>query len=461
MTRRGGSGSRRSRGSRGPVAAHGGWAPLAPPRESPARPGTRPSRDRLVGPSLVAAAAAMSRGKPGAGGAGTRRTGWRRRRRRRRLEAAIGAPRLGRTAGPDSRGPGTFQGARGMKPAAREARPTRRSPGLRWALPPLLLLCRLGQVSGRGPGGGGREGGREGGRGRTGIPGTCLRCPPAGLGVRGPESWSPPPEGLAGTRRPYRPPSPLPGRLAPEGGRRAPGPGVRGASPRTPPLAPGGLWPALPRTGPARGGWRGRVCRGRRARSRPTRPAGPEGPGRRAAAAGGGQTGPGRREGDEARGLGVEGTASWESSHPGARGRHARVPPAGRPLPGEAARSSGGFLRAPRAPALPPTAQRSRFAFQLVLRPALREAPVPLGGSPTGGGGQLEAPRSQGPGGRSERAGRQPRPAPHSLRGAAASCSRKGEGPGDTLLRILLMKILFYTDRSSKGLMCETWEVSY
>ncbi|XP_070284115.1 receptor-type tyrosine-protein phosphatase eta [Myotis yumanensis] len=88
----------------------------------------------------------MSRGKPGAGGAGTRRTGWRRRRRRRWLEAAIGAPRLGRTAGPDSRGPGTFQGARGMKPAAREARPPRRSPGLRWALPLLLLLCRLGQI---------------------------------------------------------------------------------------------------------------------------------------------------------------------------------------------------------------------------------------------------------------------------------------------------------------------------
>nr|KAF6438780.1 protein tyrosine phosphatase receptor type J [Molossus molossus] len=34
-----------------------------------------------------------------------------------------------------------------MKPAAREARPPRRSPGLCWALPPLLLLCRLGQIS--------------------------------------------------------------------------------------------------------------------------------------------------------------------------------------------------------------------------------------------------------------------------------------------------------------------------
>ncbi|KAM5316306.1 receptor-type tyrosine-protein phosphatase eta [Glossophaga mutica] len=146
MTRRGGSGSRRSRGSRDPVAAHGGWAPLAPPREAPARPGTGPLRDRRAGPSGGAAAAAMSPGKPGAGGAGTRRTGWRRRRRRRWLEAASRAPGLGRTAGPDSRGPDTFQSARGMKPAAREARPPRRSPRLRWALPPLLLLCRLGQI---------------------------------------------------------------------------------------------------------------------------------------------------------------------------------------------------------------------------------------------------------------------------------------------------------------------------
>ncbi|XP_036883836.1 receptor-type tyrosine-protein phosphatase eta [Sturnira hondurensis] len=146
MTRRGGSGSRRSRGSRDPVAAHGGWAPLAPPREALARPGTGPLRDRCAGPSRGAAAAAMSPGKPGAGGAGTRRTGWRRRRRRRWLQAASGAPGLGRTAGPDSRGRDTFQSARGMKPAAREARPPRRSSRLRWALPPLLLLCRLGQI---------------------------------------------------------------------------------------------------------------------------------------------------------------------------------------------------------------------------------------------------------------------------------------------------------------------------
>ncbi|XP_011930757.1 PREDICTED: receptor-type tyrosine-protein phosphatase eta isoform X3 [Cercocebus atys] len=88
----------------------------------------------------------MSPGKPGAGGAGTRRTGWRRRRRRRRQEAATTVPGLGRTAGPDSRVPGTFQGARGMKPAAREARLPPRSPGLHWALPLLLLLLRLGQI---------------------------------------------------------------------------------------------------------------------------------------------------------------------------------------------------------------------------------------------------------------------------------------------------------------------------
>uniref|UniRef100_A0A8D1C331 Receptor-type tyrosine-protein phosphatase eta n=2 Tax=Sus scrofa TaxID=9823 RepID=A0A8D1C331_PIG len=145
MTRGGGSGSRRSRRSRDQGAVRGGWAPLAPPSEAPARPGTHPprgSRARLGGVA-AAAAAAMSPGKPGAGGAGTRRTGWRRRRRRRWLEAATRAPGLGRTAGPDSRVRGTFQGARGMKPAAREARPPPRSPGLLWALPPLLLLLRL------------------------------------------------------------------------------------------------------------------------------------------------------------------------------------------------------------------------------------------------------------------------------------------------------------------------------
>ncbi|XP_060228103.1 receptor-type tyrosine-protein phosphatase eta [Meriones unguiculatus] len=85
----------------------------------------------------------MSPGKPGAGGAGTRRTGWRRRRRRRRQEAETRAPGFGHTAG---RVPGTFQGAQGMKPAARETRTPPRSPGLRRALLPLLLLLRLGQV---------------------------------------------------------------------------------------------------------------------------------------------------------------------------------------------------------------------------------------------------------------------------------------------------------------------------
>ncbi|XP_037378152.2 receptor-type tyrosine-protein phosphatase eta [Talpa occidentalis] len=91
----------------------------------------------------------MSPGKPGAGGARTRRTGWSRRRRRRRRGAATRPREPGRTAGPDSRVPGSLQGARGMKPAARaarEARPPPRWPGLRRALPPLLLLLRLGQV---------------------------------------------------------------------------------------------------------------------------------------------------------------------------------------------------------------------------------------------------------------------------------------------------------------------------
>ncbi|KAF7485892.1 hypothetical protein GHT09_002350 [Marmota monax] len=158
MTRGGGSRSSGSSGSRDPGVARWGWAPFAPPREAPARPGTRPprgSRARLRRvAAAAAAAAAMSPGKPGAGGAGTRRTGWRRRRRRRRLEAATRAPELGHTAGPDSRVPGTFQGAQGMKPEAREARPPPRSPGLRWALPPLLLLLLLAQIvcSGDAPG---------------------------------------------------------------------------------------------------------------------------------------------------------------------------------------------------------------------------------------------------------------------------------------------------------------------
>lgn len=199
MTRGGGSGSRRSRRSRDQGAVRGGWAPLAPPSEAPARPGTHPprgSRARLGGVA-AAAAAAMSPGKPGAGGAGTRRTGWRRRRRRRWLEAATRAPGLGRTAGPDSRVRGTFQGARGMKPAAREARPPPRSPGLLWALPPLLLLLRLGQVSRRlGPGGGG--GGRRMGAGlaapapaRCALPERIGEAAGGGAAPSGPPSWRP------------------------------------------------------------------------------------------------------------------------------------------------------------------------------------------------------------------------------------------------------------------------------
>lgn len=146
MTRGGGRGSSRGRGSPELDATRGGWAPLAPPREAPACLGPRPLRVRSARLRRVAAAAAaaMSPGKPGAGGAGTRRTGWRRRRRRRRLEAETRAPGFGHTAG---RVPGTFQGAQGMKPAARETRTPPRSPGLRWALLPLLLLLRQGQVS--------------------------------------------------------------------------------------------------------------------------------------------------------------------------------------------------------------------------------------------------------------------------------------------------------------------------
>ncbi|XP_051039766.1 translation initiation factor IF-2-like [Phodopus roborovskii] len=145
MTRGGGRGSSRGRGSREPGATRGGWASLAPPREAPACLGPRPLRAKRARLRRVAAAAAaaMSPGKPGAGGAGTRRTGWRRRRRRRWPEAETREPGFGHTAG---RVPGTFQGAQGMKPAALETRSPPRSPGLRWALLPLLLLLRLGQV---------------------------------------------------------------------------------------------------------------------------------------------------------------------------------------------------------------------------------------------------------------------------------------------------------------------------
>lgn len=258
MTRGGGSGSRWSRRSRDQGAARGGWAPLAPPREAPARPGTRPSRGsrarlRRVA-AAAAAAAAMSPGKPGAGGAGTRRTGWRRRRRRRRLEAATRAPGLGRTAGPDSRVPGTFQGARGMKRAAREARLPPRSPGLRWALPPLLLLLRLGQVSGPvGPGagvGGGRA--RRVGAGLA-SPAPARVCPVGGVcgrwrGARG--LRAPPLEG--GSQEPSQPRAPatepLPRCSVQRGGIR--GPGVPVASQWKPPRwlqAVSG--PALPRAG--------------------------------------------------------------------------------------------------------------------------------------------------------------------------------------------------------------------
>lgn len=365
MTRGGGSGSRRGRGRRDPGAAHRGWAPLAPPREAPARPGTHPPRGRRAGPRRVAAAAAMSPGKPGAGGAGTRRTGWRRRRRRRRLEAVSWAPGIGRTAGPDSRGPGTFQGARGMKPAAREARPPRRLPRLRWALPPLLLLCRLGQVSSRGPSR------AEGGWGGTGIPGTCPRCPPAGFGGwRGPDSSEPPPGGLAGTRPASRP-SPLLGCPAPLGGRRAtwcPSFPVEAPAGSRPSVArPSRSWsrlagPALP---PEAAG--GGVCaEGARHGAGPTRPAGPEGPGRRAAAAAGERAGPpggGRGAGPPGRGH-----RFWGKYPTGERGPLARVLPADRLLPGEVARFPGGLFRAWWAPALPPPPCVLASLFQIMLR---------------------------------------------------------------------------------------------
>lgn len=370
MTRGGGSGSRRGRGSRDPVAAHGGWAPLAPPREAPARSGTRPPRGRRAGPRRVAAAAAaMSPGKPGAGGAGTRRTGWRRRRRRRRLEAAGRAPGLGRSAGPDSRGPGTFQGARGMKPAAREARPPRRSLGLRWALPPLLLLCRLGQVSGRGPGRGWRAGRSWHLRH---LPAVLARGVRRGARAR---VLGPSPGGRAGTW-PASPPSPFPACPAPEGGRRAPGSRGAGAPPAAAPRAPGRLWPALPGPGAV---WPARLARPRRPegacvprapRAERGRP-GLQGPRGRAE---GQRRRPGRGAGPPGRGRGArppgKGTASGASSHPGREGRSPASLQRTVPFPGRRLASLGVYfvlcgLRSP------PTALCSRFAFQIMLRLAI------------------------------------------------------------------------------------------
>lgn len=224
MTRGGGRGSSPGRKNREPAATREGWAPLAPPREAPVCLGPRPLRARRARLRRVAAAAAaaMSPGKPGAGGAGTRRTDWRRRRRRRRLEAETRTPGFGHTAG---RVPDTFQGAQGMKPAARETRTPPRSFGLRWALLPQLLLLSLGQVSLRVGLGVWWEG-----AGRIGIPCTCPCVTGRRITRQGAErsgSWDPSSwRGLAGILAllPLPPPSLFPGCRVPGEGRdpRAP-----------------------------------------------------------------------------------------------------------------------------------------------------------------------------------------------------------------------------------------------
>lgn len=374
MTRGGGSRSRRSRDQ---GAERGGWAPLAPPCEAPARPGTRPPRcspARLRRVAAAAAAAAMSPGKPGAGGAGTRRTGWRRRRRRRRLEAATRAPGLGRTAGPDSRVPGTFQGARGMKQAAREARPPPRSPRLRWALPPLLLLLRLGQVSWVGPGGGGARGGWGRDWQPLHLPGCAL---PAGIGGGGGGSASSGPPAAGGRpRAPATEPFPrLPrtrGRVVGFGV-----PGARSLPVAGPARAAGRLWPGpdpswshLAGAGPARqpeaaGG--GVFAEGSRrgagrawpSRSRPpTRPAGARGAGPKGSGGGRGEPGQSRAPGGgqwERRGAsGQRALLLGKVPSLGRRWPLAGVPPGDGPLPGEAACFPGCLIRALWAPAPSP-----------------------------------------------------------------------------------------------------------
>lgn len=203
------------------------------------------------------------------------------------------------------RGPGTFQGAQGMKPVAREARPPRRSPGLRWALPLLLLLCRLGQVSGRGPG-----------RGGTGIPGTCPRRPPAGRGrrARARVLIAPLLEGSregAGSALHAGERAPSPAARYRRAGRGLQGPGVPSASgwkPRGLQAISGPFFPEPFQSGrpssPAGGGRRGCVCPGCRARSGAdpacrARGAGPKGCG------GGGRAGQGGGRGAGSPGPGV------------------------------------------------------------------------------------------------------------------------------------------------------------
>lgn len=113
----------------------------------------------------------------------------------------------------------------------------------------------------------------------------------------------------------------------------------------------------------------------------------------------------------------------------------------GKPLaPPGASSGPGGHRLSPHRPA---SSLRCSASAAPGLAVSDRKAPVPLGGVPTGGGGQLEAPPSQRAlEGEVKGQVASPGPAPHSLRGAAPSCTRSGKGPGDTPLRIWLMKIL-------------------
>lgn len=98
-------------------------------------------------------------------------------------------------------------------------------------------------------------------------------------------------------------------------------------------------------------------------RAGPTRPAGPEGLGRKAAAAAGER---GRAEG-EARGLRARGYHFWGKFPPRGEGPACRRPSRGRLFPGKQFASLG-FISCSVGAGSTPTALCSRFAFQIMLR---------------------------------------------------------------------------------------------
>lgn len=96
----------------------------------------------------------------------------------------------------------------------------------------------------------------------------------------------------------------------------------------------------------------------------PTRPAGPEGLGRKAAAAAAGERG---KAGGEARGLPARGYHFWGKFLPRGEEPACRRPSSGRLFPGKQLASLG-FISCSVGAGSTPTALCSRFAFQIMLR---------------------------------------------------------------------------------------------